>query len=195
MNRPTRAGLTGDPLEIAPTLLGDELVAGGVTARIVEVEAYCGPDDPASHSYRGKTKRNAVMWGPPGHLYVYFTYGMHFCVNVVCGRDGRPGAVLLRAAEIVDGRDFAYPRRRAAKRDRDLANGPAKLAAALALGRDHNGADLLDPKSPVVLRTGATPARISTGPRVGIAVAQDFPWRYWETESSAVSTFRLGGRR
>ncbi|GAB2786415.1 DNA-3-methyladenine glycosylase [Amycolatopsis magusensis] len=188
-----------DPVVAAPFLLGCEIEADGpdgtVRVRLVEVEAYRGHDDPASHCYRGRTPRNDVMWGPAGHLYVYFVYGMHFCANVVCVTDGVPGAVLLRAAEVVEGADVVRARRPKA-RSATVANGPAILTSALALDRAHNGIDLLDPKSPVRLLTGerVPTSEIRTGPRVGVAAAMDTPWRFWVDGSPAVSTYRRGGR-
>ncbi|RZQ62913.1 DNA-3-methyladenine glycosylase [Amycolatopsis suaedae] len=188
-----------DPVVAAPFLLGCELEstgeAGTVRVRLVEVEAYRGKDDPASHCYRGRTPRNDVMWGPAGHLYVYFVYGMHFCANVVCAGDGEPGAVLVRAAEVVHGADIVRARRPSARSVTAL-KGPAILTSALGLDRAHNGVDLLDPASPVRLLTGerVPPARIRTGPRVGVAAAMDTPWRFWVDDSPAVSTYRRGGR-
>jgi DNA-3-methyladenine glycosylase len=194
-----REELAVDPLDLAHALLGAVIETTGpegtVAARLVEVEAYRGQDDPASHSYRGQTARNAIMWGPAGHLYVYFVYGMHFCANVVGTDEGRPGAVLLRAGEIVDGVELARARRRAARRDSELARGPARLTSALRIGPEHNGADLVDPDSPVRLYTGdeIATADIRTGPRVGVAAAHDTPWRFW-LDSPAVSAYRRGGR-
>lgn len=196
----TRADLAIDPVEAAHLLLGSAIEArtpeGVVAARIVEVEAYRGADDPASHSYRGRTPRNSVMWGPAGHLYVYFVYGMHFCANVVCLTDGVPGAVLLRAAEITEGAELARTRRPAARGEHELARGPARLADALGLRREHNGVDLTGPASPVRLLAGEpNPAdAIRSGPRVGVAAAHDTPWRFW-LESRAVSAYRRGGKR
>ena len=199
---PTRADLAGDVLDVALALLGAELEAdtpeGPVRVRIVEVEAYRGDDDPGSHAARGRTPRNAVMWGPPGRLYVYFVYGMHFCANVSCRADGEPGAVLLRAGEVVSDRGLAHARRPTARgRDADLARGPARLCALLGLTRDHDGADLLDPASPVRLHAG-TPVpddAVRAGPRVGVAAGQDRPWRLWTAGSSAVSVYRPGRPR
>lgn len=171
-------------------LLGSTIAAPGVAARIVEVEAYRGADDPASHSYRGRTSRNAVMWGPAGHLYVYFIYGMHYCANVVCMTEGVPGAVLLRAAEITTGSDLATERRPAARQDHDLARGPARLCTALGIGREHNGIDLTEPASPVRLYAGEASQPILSGPRVGVAAAHDTPWRFWLDGSRAVSPYR-----
>src|SRR5437763_3462971 len=144
MGRPElRARLAVPSLRLAPRLLGAVLVSdlGGarVAVRLTEVEAYEGLDDPASHAFRGPTPRTAVMFGPAGYLYCYFTYGMHWCANVVCGVDGVPAAVLLRAGEVVAGVDAARERRPAARRDADLARGPARLAGCLALGRSTNG--------------------------------------------------------
>jgi DNA-3-methyladenine glycosylase len=132
------------------------------------------------------------MFGPPGHLYVYFVYGMHFCANISCLPDGEPGAVLLRAAEVVSGHAVARLRRPTARSDAELARGPARLATLLGLHREHNGLDLTDPASPVRLLAGdPVPAdRVCTGPRVGVAAAQDRPWRFWIHGSPAVSTYR-----
>jgi DNA-3-methyladenine glycosylase len=192
-----RAQLTGDSLVVARRLLGAVLEAGDVRVRLVEVEAYRGADDPASHTYRGKTERNAVMFGPAGHLYVYFVYGMHFCANVVAESDGVPGAVLLRAGEVVDGVAAARKRRPAARSDHELAKGPARLTSVLALDREDNGLDLTDPASPVRLLTGdpVPDEQVRTGPRVGVASAMDVPWRLWVHGSPAVSGYRRGGKR
>lgn len=195
-----REELAIDPVDLARVLLGSVLEcaspAGVVRARLVEVEAYRGEDDPASHCYCGRTARNTVMWGPAGHLYVYFVYGMHFCANVVGREDGEAGAVLLRAAEITEGADVARSRRKAARTDVELARGPARLTSALGIGPQHNGADLVDPHSPVRLLTGEeVPAeRVRSGPRVGVAAAMDTPWRFWIDDSPAVSLYRRGGR-
>jgi DNA-3-methyladenine glycosylase len=181
--------LEGPVLEVAPLLLGATLRHGDVACRLTEVEAYDGPDDPGSHAYRGRTPRNAVMFGPAGHLYVYFTYGMHFCCNVVCGPEGRASAVLLRAGEIVDGADRARERRPAARLDRDLARGPARLCQALGIDRDANGHDLALP--PLTLEPGECPSRsVRTGPRVGLRAAADRPWRFWLPDEPTVSVYR-----
>ncbi|MBA9005151.1 DNA-3-methyladenine glycosylase [Thermomonospora cellulosilytica] len=181
--------------EVAPALLGQVFAhrtdEGEVAVRLTEVEAYAGPLDPASHSYRGRTARNAVMWGPPGHAYVYFTYGMHFCVNLVCGPDGTASAVLLRAGEIVAGLDLARSRRPRST-VRDLARGPARLCQALAIDRAHNGLDVCDTGSPLRILSGdaVDPAGIRTGPRVGVTAAKDVPWRFWIDGDPTVSQYR-----
>ncbi len=196
-----REELALDPVDLARLLLGAVLEADGpegrVGVRLVEVEAYRGLDDPASHCYRGKTPRNAVMWGPAGHLYVYFVYGMHFCANVVGTEDGQPGAVLLRAGEVVEGADIVRKRRPNARGNGELAKGPAILTSVLGLAREQNGVDLTDPESPVRLLVGErVPAdNVRTGPRVGVAMAMETPWRFWIDGSPAVSTYRRGGKR
>jgi DNA-3-methyladenine glycosylase len=193
----TRQELAVDPVVAAKLLLGCVLEAGEVRVRLVEVEAYRGGDDPASHCYRGRTPRNEVMFGPAGHLYVYFVYGMHFCANVVSLTDGVPGAVLLRAGDVIDGLEVARSRRPASRSDAELAKGPARLTSVLGLERDHNGVDLTDPDSPVRLLAGdpVPTESILAGPRVGVAVAVDVPWRFWIDGSPAVSTYRRGGKR
>jgi DNA-3-methyladenine glycosylase len=195
-----RARLARASFVIAPRLLGAVLTSdvGGVTVsvRLTEVEAYHGADDPASHAYRGETNRNRIMFGPAGYLYTYFTYGMHWCANIVCGVEGQPTAVLLRAGEIVNGLDAARERRHDPPRDRDLARGPARLAQALGVGAAQNGADLCDPASPV--RLVAMPHRrgpVVTGPRVGITVGVDTPWRFWLDGDPTVSAYKAGRRK
>jgi DNA-3-methyladenine glycosylase len=191
-----RERLAVDVLLVARLLLGCRLVAdrpdGQVAVRLVELEAYRGSDDPAAHSYRGRTVRNAVMFGPPGHLYVYFVYGMYFCANISCLPDGEPGAVLLRAGEVVSNLEVARLHRPAARSDAELARGPARLATLLGLRREHNGLDLTDPASPVRLLPGdpVPVEQVRTGPRVGVAAAQDRPWRFWAHGSAAVSAYR-----
>ncbi len=179
--------LAGEVTEVAPRLLGAVLRHGDVAVRLTEVEAYDGSDDPGSHAFRGRTARNAAMFGPPGHLYVYFTYGMHHCCNVVTGPEGRAGAVLLRAGEVVEGIDAAR-RRRPRSSDRDLARGPARLCRALALDRDHDGSDLAEP--PLTLEPAARTSEFVTGPRVGLREAPDRPWRYWIPGERSVSSYR-----
>jgi DNA-3-methyladenine glycosylase len=173
--RVERGTLAGDAPEVAPRLLNKLLVSGECVGRIVEVEAY-RQDDPASHTYRGRTPRNAVMFGPPGHLYVYFTYGMHYCANIVTGRQGEGAAVLVRALDPIDGIDLMSARRHGR---RPLADGPAKLCQALAIGADHNGVDLCG-GGPIGLFDDGTPPPDDPliGPRVGISQAIDVPWRW-----------------
>jgi DNA-3-methyladenine glycosylase len=197
-----RAFFARPAVEVAPDLLGcvisHSTAEGLVAVRLAEVEAYAGEADPASHAFRGRTARNAVMFGPPGHVYVYFTYGMHFCMNLVCQRPGEPEAVLLRAGRVIDGVPLAAARRggrppRATLRENDLARGPARLCEALGIDRSHDGADVADPASP--LRVFAAPApvsgtEISSGPRVGVSRAADVAWRFWITGDPAVSVYR-----
>jgi DNA-3-methyladenine glycosylase len=178
--------LSGPVLDAAPRLLGAVLRHGGVAVRLTEVEAYDGANDPGSHAYRGPTRRTEVMFGPPGRLYVYFTYGMHHCANVVCGPDGNASAVLLRAGEVVDGLETARGRRRNGP-DRDLARGPARLCSALALDLSDNGLDLTG--GALVLGPPADPADISSGPRVGLRGAPERPWRFWLTDEPTVSRY------
>ena len=164
--------------------------------RLTEVEAYSGDGmDPAAHSHRGPTPRAAIMFGPPGRLYVYFSYGVHWCANVVVGPEGRGQAVLLRAGEVVVGEELARSRRPAARVARDLARGPARLTQALAIGPDDLDTDLLSPAGSVRLHRGPAPTAISAGPRVGISLATDLPWRFWESDAPSVSVFRSGGKR
>jgi len=186
-------------LEVAPRLLGcvleHETGEGLVAVMLTEVEAYDGATDPASHAYRGRTGRNAVMFGEPGHAYVYFTYGMHFCVNVVCRPEGTASAVLLRAGRVIEGIPLATARRPAARNGNDLARGPARLCQALGIGRSLDGADVCDPASPLRIRPpagerSAADAGISRGPRVGISAAADRPWRFWLTGDPTVSPYR-----
>ena len=190
-----RAFLAGPVLEVAPTLLGavveHRTEDGTVAVRLTEVEAYDGENDPGSHAYRGRTARNAVMFGPPGHAYVYFSYGMHWCMNLACGPEGRASAVLLRAGAVVEGEELARKRRPAARSYRDLARGPARLTQALGVEGAHDGVDLCDPASPLVLRprSGPRPA-MRSGPRVGLSRAADRPWRFWIDGDPTVSPYR-----
>ena len=169
-----------DALAVAPDLLHKVLVHGDRAGRIVEVEAYRGSLDPASHAHRGPTARNRSMFGPPGLLYVYFTYGMHWCANVVCHEPGDASAVLVRALEPLRGIEHMRAARPAARRDVDVANGPAKLCEALGIDGTLDGTDLTARDSPVtILDDGlAPPPRPVVGPRVGIRVATDRPWRF-----------------
>jgi DNA-3-methyladenine glycosylase len=197
---------------VAPALLGcvlEHSTADGLVAvALSEVEAYAGAADPASHAYRGMSARNAVMFGPPGHAYVYFTYGMHWCVNVVCGPPGEAEAVLLRAGRIIAGEELARRRRGfdPSRSPRDLARGPARLCQALAIDHAQNGADLCDPAGALRLRGGGdsagsgaesagTQPRIEAGPRVGISKAADLPWRFWLAQDATVSAYRPSGPR
>lgn len=181
--------------DVAPELLGrvvEHRHADGVVAvRLTEVEAYAGEADPASHAYRGPSRRNATMYGEPGHAYVYFVYGMHHCVNLVCLGPGMASAVLLRAGEVVLGADLAR-RHRPWVRDRDLARGPARLTQALDIGRSHDGADLCDPEGDLRARSGSPVpvARIRTSPRTGVAAAAEVPWRFYVDRDPSVSPYR-----
>lgn len=181
------APLAGPVEEVAPLLLGAHVEHDGVVVRLTEVEAYAGNSDPGSHAYRGRTRRTAVMFGPAGHLYCYFTYGMHVCCNVVTGPEGEASAVLLRAGEVVAGLERARERRPGAT-DRDLARGPARLCRALGITLDQDGTDLV--QGAVRLRLMDRVDEISTGPRVGLRGAPDRPWRYWITGERSVSTYR-----
>ncbi|MFE9168724.1 DNA-3-methyladenine glycosylase [Streptomyces kebangsaanensis] len=188
-------------LEVAPDLLGRLLVRttpdGPITLRLTEVEAYDGPNDPGSHAYRGRTARNGVMFGPPGHVYVYFTYGMWHCMNLVCGPEGRASGVLLRAGEIVEGAELARTRRLSARSDKELAKGPARLAAALDVDRTLDGTDACAASdTPIRILTGALtpPDRVRNGPRTGVAgeggCGQAHPWRFWVADDPTVSPYR-----
>lgn len=184
-------GSDADALAVAPALLGARITARGVTVRITEVEAYLGEADPASHAFRGRTPRNAVMFGPPGRLYVYRSYGIHICANVVCGPEGVAGGVLLRAGEVVDGIERARARRPSARRDRDLARGPGRLGAALGLRIEDGGTDLL--AGPIRLDPAVdAPVAYASGPRVGVAQAagDEHLWRFWIPDDPTVSTYR-----
>lgn len=167
---------------VAPELLGCVVEAetsdGVVAVRLTEVEAYAGEDDAASHAWRGPTPRTAVMFGPPGHVYVYFTYGMHWCANLVCASDGVAAAVLLRAGEIVAGEGLARERRGPKHPARRLASGPANLARALGLDGAWHGDDVTRPRGRLRVRTGEPPSAVVAGPRVGISRAVDVPWRF-----------------
>jgi DNA-3-methyladenine glycosylase len=222
-----RAFFDRPALAVAPELLGCVLwharPEGTVAAVITEVEAYAGQADPASHAFRGQTARNAVMFGPPGHAYVYFTYGIHFCVNLVCEPAGKSSAVLLRAGRVIEGAELAAARRlrsraaagraaaggRAATgrrgagpgiADRDLARGPGRLCQALGIDRSLDGADVCAADSPIGVGTppGWAPAAadaISRGPRVGISQAAEVPWRFWLAGEPSVSSYRRSAPR
>lgn len=193
--------LARDVLEVAPALLGafvtSALPDGVVTVRLTEVEAYAGEDDPGSHAFRGPSRRNEVMFGPAGHLYVYRHMGLHHCANVVTGTEGRAAAVLLRAGEVVEGHDVARARRLrrgVVRTDADLARGPARLADALGLHLDLYGADLLDPTGPVRLLPAEPVQGYRSGPRVGVGGeggdAHRYPWRFWLADDPHVSAYR-----
>lgn len=192
-----RSLLAADPVLVAPELLGKVIRRGPLSARIVEVEAYRGAEDAASHAFRGKTARNEIMFGPPGHLYVYFTYGMHFCANVVCWPEGKAGAVLLRALAPLSGLEEMAARRFPAGegapwRPESLCSGPAKLCQALAIDRSANGFDLVTGAGGISLLDDGTPppAQPRIGPRIGLAKtspARDEPWRFWVPGEANVS--------
>lgn len=182
-------------LQIAPELLGCVVSHAGVSVRLTEVEAYDGARDPGSHAFRGRTARNASMFGPPGTLYVYFTYGMHWCCNIGCGPEGMASAVLMRGGEVVAGQEIALERRRHCP-VRDLARGPARLAQALALTRDQDGVRVTDVQGEVSVTRpphglGGT---VLTGPRVGLrgpgGDGATYPWRFWLEGEPTVSAYR-----
>jgi DNA-3-methyladenine glycosylase len=193
-------------VDVAPWLLNKVLVKGDRAGRIVEVEAYKGAIDPASHAFRGETPRTSVMFGPAGFLYVYFTYGMHWCANVVTGPEGQASALLIRALAPLRGVDEMRLARPAARRDRDLCNGPAKLCQALGITGADNGTDLLlrrrsaaAPSGDLAAPSGELalvrllddgtppPERPAQGGRIGIRVAKDEPWRFWVAGDENVS--------
>jgi DNA-3-methyladenine glycosylase len=178
--------------EVAPLLLGATLHGRGVSLRITEVEAYLGELDPGSHAFRGPTRRNAVMYGPPGHLYVYFTYGMHVCANIVCSPDGIATAVLLRAGEVVDGVELARSRRTTSRADADLARGPARLTVALGIALADDGDDL--EAGAIRLEPAPHPvAGYATGPRTGVSGdggTDAYPWRFWIPGDPTVSPYK-----
>lgn len=179
--------------DVAPRLLGCTIAHAGVTIRITETEAYGGSDDPGAHTFRGKTARNASMFGPVGHAYVYFTYGMHHALNLVCAPEGVGHGVLIRAGEVVQGLEVARSRRGRSS-DRDLARGPGRLAQALALDRSHDGSSLQGDR-PDLLLTAAEPVdHVMRGPRVGVSGpggdGELFPWRFWIDGDPTVSAYR-----
>lgn len=185
-----RSFFSRHPLVVAPELLGKILVSGKRSGRIVEVEAYGGDDDPGSHGHRGPTPRNEVMFGPPGRLYVYFTYGMHWCANVVCGEEGHCAAVLIRALEPMRGVESMYEARPAARGPRDLCNGPAKLCQALGMDGTHNGVDLVSAEAGIEIRDdGAAIGEIASSLRVGLGRGKgdELPWRFYVCGNPNVS--------
>ena len=191
-----RAFYARQPEELAPELLNKLVIHGNRVARIVEVEAYGGREpDPASHTFRGLTARTTAMFGPPGHLYVYFSYGVHWCANVVCGDDGEGAAVLLRAASPVAGLEEMRADRPTARKDTDLLRGPGNLCRALGITRDHYGADLVKADMAIEVRDdGSQPGEFAVGPRVGITKAVDLPWRFYVPNDRAVSGPRKPAR-
>ncbi|WDG32136.1 DNA-3-methyladenine glycosylase [Streptomyces sp. CA-278952] len=205
---PDRAPLTREffdrsVLEVAPDLLGRTLVrrsaAGTIELRLTEVEAYAGEVDPGSHAFRGRTARNSVMFGPPGHTYVYFTYGMWHCLNLVCGPEGRASGVLLRAGEINVGAALARDRRVSARNDKELAKGPARLATALDVDRALDGSDLFGGPAPALSVLHGTPpprALVRSGPRTGVGGdGAHQPWRFWIEGDPTVSPYRAHAPR
>ncbi|MGH9068954.1 MAG: DNA-3-methyladenine glycosylase [Acidimicrobiales bacterium] len=217
-----RAFYRRDSLVVAPELLNTILVHGRRAGRIVEIEAYRGEEDPASHAYRGRTPRNETMFGPPGHLYVYRSYGIHWCANVVCGEEGVARAVLLRAVAPVAGLEEMRAARGMAgaggsgqsgrsgrprpdegleskpgrpRPDKDLGSGPGRLGQALGLDRRHDGADLVVGDRGVAILGDGTPppACPGAGPRVGVSVAAGRPWRWWVPGDPNVSRSRPAG--
>ncbi|MFH8406419.1 DNA-3-methyladenine glycosylase [Streptomyces sp. NPDC018019] len=201
---PDRRPLTRDffdrpVLDVAPELLGRTLVRrtpqGPIELRITEVEAYNGSSDPGSHAYRGRTARNASMFGPPGHAYVYFIYGMWFSLNLVCNKEGTASGVLLRAGEVLTGTEQAAARRPKARNTRELAKGPARLATALDIDRSLDGTDICstDPDQPLTVLQGhqADAAEVRNGPRTGISgEGAVHPWRFWIDGDPTVSPYR-----
>ena len=196
-----RSFFAEDVLDVAPALLGTFLTVGPVTVRLTEVEAYAGESDPGSHAFRGPTPRTQVMFGRAGHLYVYFTYGMHWCANVVTGSEGHASAVLLRAGEVVAGEEVAAGRRAGIAR-RDWTRGPARLATTLGLRGEDSGADACAEDGRIAFHAPVAhvPAgRIRTGPRVGVSGAGGdataYPWRFWLADAPSVSVYRAAKPR
>jgi DNA-3-methyladenine glycosylase len=186
-----RSILLAPSVEVAPLLLGAILSRGSVSLRITEVEAYQGSLDPGSHAFRGQTKRNSVMFGEPGHLYTYFTYGMHTCANIVCAPVGTASGVLLRAGEIVAGIEEARERRTTSKSDSDLARGPARLTRALGITLADGGTDL--ESGSIRLDLMEQTQDYASGPRTGLSGpggGDDFPWRFWLPGEPSVSPYK-----
>ncbi|MFG2594230.1 DNA-3-methyladenine glycosylase [Streptomyces sp. NPDC048438] len=185
--------------EVAPRLIGSVLTCktpeGTVSIAITETEAYSGTADPASHAYRGRTPRNAVMFGPAGHLYVYRSHGLHWCANVATGTDGIASAVLIRAGRVIEGEDLARKRRGEKVESTRLARGPGNFCQALGITAEHNGADLLTGTSVVLSKGEAVPAAlIQVGPRVGVSKAHDWQHRFFLAGDPTVSAYRLSPR-
>ncbi|MYV54094.1 DNA-3-methyladenine glycosylase [Streptomyces sp. SID3212] len=185
-------------LEVAPDLLGRTLVRntddGTIELRLTEVEAYAGAIDPGSHAFRGRTARNDVMFGPPGHAYVYFTYGMWHCLNLVCGPEGTASGVLLRAGQVTVGAELTRKRRLSARHDRELAKGPARLATALSVDRALNGTDVCadaDADLAILAGTPVADDLVRSGPRTGVGGdGAVHPWRFWIDGDPSVSPYR-----
>lgn len=198
---PQRTFFAAPAVEVAPRLLGAVLTheneEGRVSIRLTEVEAYMGDGtDPGSHAFRGKTRRNATMFGEPGHLYAYFTYGMHTCANFACSPDGTASGVLLRGGEIVEGLELARLRRTTSSSDHDLARGPARLTVAMGIRLTDNGSDLLAP--PFTLKLAPEQQAYLAGPRTGVSGAggsDEFPWRFWLAGERSVSPYRRSSPR
>lgn len=190
--------MSGAALEVAPRLLGSVVRVGGVAVRVTEVEAYLGTaGDPGSHAHRGRTARNASMFGPGGTVYVYLSYGIHRCVNLVCGPEGEASGLLLRAGEVVEGVETARARRPTSRGDVDLARGPGRLGSALGIDLADDGTRLGIGRLSLDLRPGPAPA-IETGPRVGVsgeAGGDRYPWRFWIAGDATVSAYRAAVRR
>ena len=188
-----RAFYRRDPAEVAPELLGKLVVLGPMAARLVEVEAYRGSEDPGSHAFRGPTPRNATMFGPPGGLYVYFTYGMHWCMNAVCGEVGEGVAVLLRAAVPEQGLELLRANRPAARRDLDLCRGPARLCQALGVDGAFDGADLVRADRGITIVDDGTPPPdhpvVTT--RIGLTKGADLELRWCTPDNRHVSGPRV----
>ena len=194
-----RSHLARASIDVGPDLLGcvlaHETGAGTVKVAVTEVEAYAGESDPASHAFKGETPRNSVMFGKAGHVYVYLSYGLHICANVVTGEEGQASAVLFRAGRVIEGVDLAGQRRGERVDYPGLARGPACLTQALGIALTHNGRDLLD-RGSLRLEVGERidSADIETGPRVGVSLAHDVPWRFWIRGDDTVSTYKRSPR-
>ncbi|WP_326751934.1 DNA-3-methyladenine glycosylase [Streptomyces hirsutus] len=185
--------------KVAPGLLGailtHEAPEGTVSITITETEAYSGSADPASHAYRGRTPRNAVMFGPAGRLYVYRSHGLHWCANIVTGADGIATAVLIRAGRVIEGQDLARTRRGSKVESARLARGPGNFCRALGITAEHNGADLLAGASVALSEGEPVPAAlIRVGPRVGVSKAHDWQHRFYLAGDPTVSAYRLSPR-
>jgi DNA-3-methyladenine glycosylase len=186
-----RQRLARPAIEVAPEILGGTLSVGAVSLRITEVEAYLGNLDPGSHAFRGQTRRNSTMFGEPGHLYTYFTYGMHVCANVVCSPEGEASGILLRAGRVLTGIELARERRTTSKTDDDLARGPARLAVALGITLADDGADLATGR--IRLELPSEQVASLSGPRTGVSGdggTDAFPWRFWIGGDPTVSPYR-----